>query len=321
MALPINETTMKIVPSAKLINFIKTYICRDPLHSESIRDFVYDMSKINEKPVEVQNFSSYQQKPNEKKIMGKESLTFKTAYLKERSNNLNDRELQVFGFEVLVLNDLKWLQRVVTQLRKQNNELPYLHELIRDCKIALPKNEIIERNPELEARCIKLRCEQEAKEYKAMTRNVDNIQNYIPQDSIAYQRILLYLSRLYDWKNASLWTLTRSLPQSEETFSVGNSVARFSFCLFQIFEKMTWQRWLERQQFQQTDANYWKVVKEKTLGLTGEDIGKQNSFKIWLRNYLQLADKFFDLWSDSFLLRIQTILKDTFAGKINVLAE
>ncbi|XP_055526183.1 uncharacterized protein LOC129718952 isoform X2 [Wyeomyia smithii] len=187
MALPINETTMKIVPSAKLINFIKTYICRDPLHSESIRDFVYDMSKINEKPVEVQNFSSYQQKPNEKKIMGKESLTFKTAYLKERSNNLNDRELQVFGFEVLVLNDLKWLQRVVTQLRKQNNELPYLHELIRDCKIALPKNEIIERNPELEARCIKLRCEQEAKEYKAMTRNVDNIQNYIPQDSIAYQ--------------------------------------------------------------------------------------------------------------------------------------
>ncbi|KAL1397837.1 hypothetical protein pipiens_009443 [Culex pipiens pipiens] len=56
-----------------------------------------------------------------------------------------------------------------------------------NCTLILPENEQQKRNAELEARCQKLRKEQEAREYEAMTRNVDNVRTHMPQDTIAFQ--------------------------------------------------------------------------------------------------------------------------------------
>ncbi|KAL9694766.1 hypothetical protein quinque_014051 [Culex quinquefasciatus] len=58
---------------------------------------------------------------------------------------------------------------------------------MQKCTLILPENEQQKRNAELEARCQKLRKEQEAREYEAMTRNVDNVRTHMPQDTIAFQ--------------------------------------------------------------------------------------------------------------------------------------
>lgn len=89
---------------------------------------------------------------------------------------------------ILHLNDLKWLNALLVEKRKLNDNNPeYLHVLLEDATLLLPKNEIQERNPELEARCVRLRQEQNARVYNAMTRNVDSSRRQIPDDTIAFQ--------------------------------------------------------------------------------------------------------------------------------------
>lgn len=88
----------------------------------------------------------------------------------------------------ITLNDLKWLHICLTEKRNVDSNCKiYLHELLEDSKLILPQNEIIERNPELEARCVKLRLEQDARRYRAMTKNVDTTKKHVPEDTIAYQ--------------------------------------------------------------------------------------------------------------------------------------
>lgn len=86
------------------------------------------------------------------------------------------------------LNDLKWLNMVLIEKRKANDQFNvYLHELMVESKLILPKNDIQERNPELEARCVRLRLEQDARMYNAMTKNVDTSRKHMPEDTVAYQ--------------------------------------------------------------------------------------------------------------------------------------
>lgn len=88
----------------------------------------------------------------------------------------------------LNLNDLKWLNNVLVEKRLQNPEFEvYLHELLVDAKLQLPKNEIHVRDPVLEARCVRLRLEQDARMYNAMTKNVDSSRKHMPEDTIAFQ--------------------------------------------------------------------------------------------------------------------------------------
>lgn len=87
----------------------------------------------------------------------------------------------------LDLNDMKWLHGHLNVKRKTNESTKYLHELLAGSKLILPKNEIIERNPELEARCQRLRREQEARDYHAMTKNVDCSRQHAPDETISYQ--------------------------------------------------------------------------------------------------------------------------------------
>lgn len=87
----------------------------------------------------------------------------------------------------LYLSDLRWLSNFLALLRKEQGLEVYLNDLLETCELVLPQNEIIKRNPELEARCQKLREEQQNLEYRKMTKNVDAVLQHYPEDTVAYQ--------------------------------------------------------------------------------------------------------------------------------------
>ncbi|XP_055691091.1 transmembrane protein 199 [Lutzomyia longipalpis] len=89
--------------------------------------------------------------------------------------------------QILTVQDVKWLNRVLQEKRKEEGIEVYLHELLEHSTILLPENSVIERNPELEKRCEALRKEQENKVYRKMTRNVENPKNVPYEDTISYQ--------------------------------------------------------------------------------------------------------------------------------------
>lgn len=103
-------------------------------------------------------------------------------FLKENSNEKHQDEA------FLVTSDLNWLYDYL-KLKRSNGDkdTPYLHTLLADAHIEVPRNETIKRNPVLEARCVKLRAQQEAREYRKMTKGVDNVRMRFPEDSISYQ--------------------------------------------------------------------------------------------------------------------------------------
>lgn len=88
----------------------------------------------------------------------------------------------------LISSDMDWLYTHL-QERRSNGEknVPYLHALLEGSHIELPENTVIKRNPILEERCVKLRAQQEAREYRKMTKSVDNVRMRFPEDSISYQ--------------------------------------------------------------------------------------------------------------------------------------
>ncbi|KAF5283426.1 hypothetical protein FQA39_LY04802 [Lamprigera yunnana] len=80
--------------------------------------------------------------------------------------------------------------RLFERLQKENNNNTnkiYLHELLLGSAIILPKNLEIPRNEELDMRCSLLKVQQENREYKAITKNIDNVRKPHPEDTIAYQ--------------------------------------------------------------------------------------------------------------------------------------
>ncbi|XP_063237157.1 transmembrane protein 199 [Bacillus rossius redtenbacheri] len=80
----------------------------------------------------------------------------------------------------------------VPEVRWLQEHLPpdvHVHELLRGCEVCLPGLQVPQRDPQLEARVLRLRAEQAAREYRAMTRNVDSAgpHQYHRDDSLAYQ--------------------------------------------------------------------------------------------------------------------------------------
>lgn len=88
---------------------------------------------------------------------------------------------------ILYLEDLYWLHDKLRDRNKQTDNKLYLHDLIKDCVINLPKNVKVPRNQELEKRCQKLKIQQQNKEYNSMTKNVDSVRKKLPEDTIAFQ--------------------------------------------------------------------------------------------------------------------------------------
>ncbi|EDV94432.1 uncharacterized protein LOC6567905 [Drosophila grimshawi] len=99
----------------------------------------------------------------------------------------DDQQEQTVKGNFLYLNDIHWLRDTLDKLRQQKKINIFLYELLENCELILPENEFKPRNPELEARCQRLRDEQHNREYHKMTKNVDATLKNVPEDTIAYQ--------------------------------------------------------------------------------------------------------------------------------------
>ncbi|KAL7023846.1 hypothetical protein ACKWTF_012814 [Chironomus riparius] len=73
-------------------------------------------------------------------------------------------------------------------IKSQLGDDKYLCDVLDKIEVKLPENEIVERNPELEARIQRLKAQQSNLEYNNMTKNVDGRRKAVePTESIAYQ--------------------------------------------------------------------------------------------------------------------------------------
>lgn len=93
----------------------------------------------------------------------------------------------------LTTSDVEWLYSYLKERRTKDSNIPYLHDLLEGSNVEVPPNQVIKRNPDLEARCVKLRAQQEAREYRKMTKGVDNVRMKFPEDSISYQCMYIFL--------------------------------------------------------------------------------------------------------------------------------
>lgn len=89
-------------------------------------------------------------------------------------------------FCFFTVNDIRWIKSFISE-QPSSVEKVYLHELLEGADICLPEPKVTPRNPELEARIKKLQAQQDARDYKAMTKSVDSFRKHLPEDTIAYQ--------------------------------------------------------------------------------------------------------------------------------------
>lgn len=138
-------------------------------------------------PIELIEDPSIKIKPNKKLIeficknVKKTSSTPPTIIAIKKSTKDKQKDI------LLKLNELRWLNKYLEEYRTINMESIYLHELLKEDDIKLPTPKVTPRNPELEARMQKLRAQQNAIKYRAMTKNVDTATRNLPEDSISYQ--------------------------------------------------------------------------------------------------------------------------------------
>lgn len=138
-------------------------------------------------PIELIEDPSIKIKPNKKLIeficknVKKTSSTPPTIIAIKKSTKDKQKDI------LLKLNELRWLNKYLEEYRTINMESIYLHELLQEDDIKLPTPKVTPRNPELEARMQKLRAQQNAIKYRAMTKNVDTATRNLPEDSISYQ--------------------------------------------------------------------------------------------------------------------------------------
>lgn len=103
---------------------------------------------------------------------------------KEYKENLSNEKIKKKKKKDTISVTLKALKEIKSNL----SENEFLCDLLEDATIELPENEIIERNPELEARIEKLKAQQQNRAYESMVRNVDSRRKHTePEDSIAFQ--------------------------------------------------------------------------------------------------------------------------------------
>lgn len=197
------DCRVRVEPSEKLVNFIKSLEDYDELSENVMHIYNSQPSKKNKslfnKEVKTESLNNKDLeylkdlKIDETEIQN----AFKSLNIEFEDDDVEDLDHDVEketkkkpgkNVYLLTLTDLKFLNNVLIEKRKKSeDDAPYLHELLEGSKIILPKNEIIPRNPELEARCKKLREEQQNREYRSMTKDVDSVRRHMPEDTIAYQ--------------------------------------------------------------------------------------------------------------------------------------
>ncbi|EZA50077.1 hypothetical protein DMN91_005796 [Ooceraea biroi] len=109
------------------------------------------------------------------------------ANIRSLYKSKRSKEEKIAKSAALTLADLRWLNDFLIKYRKTATKRIYLHELLVDSDVILPAPRETPRNPELEARIQKLTAQQNAREYQAMTKSIDSVRKFLPEDTIAYQ--------------------------------------------------------------------------------------------------------------------------------------
>lgn len=188
------DTRIRIKPSQELVKFI------NDIDVDQFTENIYELRKASDSLKD--NCSILETNDSNSNKLLSQDIEVLNKIKKEYSqkNNIkSDKKPKEEETKPEILNndkhkhiylDLKDLDFILDYIVKRNascTDKIYLHELLAKSTIVLPQNEVIKRNPILEARCEKLRAEQEARHYRSITKNVDNQRKHEPEETIAYQ--------------------------------------------------------------------------------------------------------------------------------------
>ncbi|KAH8242976.1 hypothetical protein KR032_003430 [Drosophila birchii] len=191
------DTRVRLVPSEKVLSFLDA----QKEHFEQVPENVARLMKIKgfKLPASTKIIKD-RDVPSQRPKIDADQLKKLTADIADQPEKTADEkkaqededekakdEPQPETRDVLYLSDLHWLTEVLNDLRREGRSELFLHELIESCELVLPENEMKQRNPELEARCQRLRAEQQNREYHKMTKSVDAGLKNFPEDTISYQ--------------------------------------------------------------------------------------------------------------------------------------
>lgn len=152
----------------------------------------------------------------------------------ENSNaKQNDSEKIKTLKSTIELGRLKYAYDLVNKSSKQTKNQIYLNDILID--IVLPINEIRERNPILEKRCEQLRIDQERREYKSMTKNVDTTRKFMPEDTIAFQSMENNISQLKIYNIDYIFTFSEA---NQQTTNCSSTI--HIFCALRISIWIPW---------------------------------------------------------------------------------
>ncbi|XP_049543982.1 uncharacterized protein LOC125956295 [Anopheles darlingi] len=197
--LPITDPAIRIVPSKELKQFIGTKLVVPPSAPPTLRDIHSAYNKAGQRTTTGK--VAEQSKPTIPKSTAEftptERRLIEDCLTKPESNDETTEPVCVFDStddtkpattkNCLELADIRWLFNALTEMRKTDSTVPFLHVLLAGCPLVLPENPVQERNPVLEARCQLLRKQQEERDYNRMTKNVDSIRKHMPEETIGYQ--------------------------------------------------------------------------------------------------------------------------------------
>ncbi|KAG8226407.1 hypothetical protein J437_LFUL012503 [Ladona fulva] len=152
----IKDPTVKIIPSERLQNLINNLTINDG-DDQSVPKGIMELRKRTQ--------------------------------VGEDQRNSND---ETAGDVLFTVEDVEWLlnqlrENVISEGTSDDSHGHCLHSLLEDSELILPSPKPIERNPILEKRIQRLKREQDEREYKRMTRNVDTSRKHEPQETISYQ--------------------------------------------------------------------------------------------------------------------------------------
>lgn len=183
------DTRIRLRPSRKLLEFLDE-------QRQNLEDLPANVANILKK-------NGYKLPPKAKVITDNKTTpkrpVIDTDLLEKLTANVSELPLEEVKIEedeqqtpaegsFLYLNDLHWLHDTLSALREKNLTKLFLYQLVDRCELLLPENEYKPRNPVLEARCQRLREEQQNRDYQKMTKNVDATLKHHPEDTVAYQR-------------------------------------------------------------------------------------------------------------------------------------
>jgi TMEM199 family protein len=185
----IEDPTVRLRPSQRLVDYI--YQLDEHSMPENVRAIYMAKHKSKKRPALFDDIiPSVQFTQSEVKILKDLNEEGQDPVEEPVGEEKDEKRVDLGQDFVLERNDLKWLHQVLATKRKESKsgELKvYLHELLADCQLVLPENQILQRNPVLEERCKKLRLQQSNREYHEMTKNVDNVRRNLPEDTLAFQ--------------------------------------------------------------------------------------------------------------------------------------